>query len=57
MNATFRPGGGLPVVTRLRLGRLLALVLIVGGVLIGGTVWLLGNAKPTMSAALTDSAA
>ncbi len=57
MNATFRPGGGLPAVTRLRLGRLMLLVLLAGGVLTGGTLWLLGKAKPTLPATLTDSTA
>jgi type IV secretory pathway VirB10-like protein len=57
MNATFRPGGGFPAVTRLRLGRLLFLLLVVGGALTGGTLWLLGSAKPMLPAALTDSTA
>src|SRR5712692_8894402 len=57
MNATFRPSTTFPPVTRLRVGRLLFLVLVVVGALTGGALWLLGSAKPSLPTAVTDSTA
>jgi len=57
MNAAFRPGVGVPAVTRLRLGRLLFVLLVVASVLVGGAYWLLSSGKPTLPAAITDSTA
>ncbi len=57
MNATFRPRTTFPLVTRLRVGRLLVLLLVAGGALVGGTFWLLHGTRPTLPAALSDSAA
>jgi len=57
MNATFRPRATFPAVTRLRLGRLFLLLAVIGGILAGGTLWLLGSGKPTLPAAVADSTA
>ena len=57
MNAAFRPGVGVPAVTRLRVGRLLFVLLVVASVLVGGAYWLLSSGKPTLPAAITDSTA
>ncbi len=57
MNATFRPSATLPPVTRLHVGRLLFLLLVVVGALVGGTFWLLNGTRPTLPAAVTDSTA
>src|SRR5262249_27021824 len=57
MNATFRPSATLPPVTHLRVGRPLLLVVVIGGLLLGGTLWLLNGKSPTLPAAMMESTA
>ena len=57
MNATFRHVSPMVPVTRLRLGRVLLLLLVGGGALIGGTVWLLRTQGQPLTVPTIDSAA
>jgi len=57
MNATFRQPSPMLPVTRLRLGRVLGVLLVAGGVLVGGTVWLLRTQGHPLTAPTIDSAA
>ena len=56
-NATFSHGTPFLPVTRLRLGRLVLVLLTVGGLLIGGTIWLLRTQGHPLVAPLVDSTA
>ena len=57
MNATFRQPSAMVPVTRLRLGRVLLLLLVGGGTLVVGTVWLLRTQGQPLTVPPIDSAA